>query len=56
MDRMIFDGNGLSDLFTPQALGWKERSIREVALMKDLKPWLNKMAQGRDISGLNVYE
>ncbi len=56
MDRMIFDGDGLSDLFTPQALGWKERSIREVALMKDLKPWLNKMAQGRDISGLNVYE
>lgn len=56
MDRMIFDGDGLSDLFTPQALGWKERSIKEVTLMKDLKPWLNKMAQGRDISGLNVYE
>ncbi len=56
MDRMIFDGDGLSDLFTPQALGWKERSIKEVALMKDLKPWLNKMAQGRDISGLSVYE
>jgi type I restriction enzyme R subunit len=56
MDRMIFDGDGLSDLFTPQALGWKERSIREVALMKDLKPLLNKMAQGRDISGLGVYE
>lgn len=56
MDRMIFDGDGLSDLFTPQALGWKERSIKEVALMKDLKPWLNKMAQGGDISGLGVYE
>ncbi len=56
MDRMIFDGDGLTDLFAPQALGWKERSIKEVALMKDLKPWLNKMAQGRDISGLGVYE
>lgn len=56
MDRMIFDGDALSELFTPKALGWKERSIKEVALMKDLKPWLNKMAQGRDISGLNVYE
>ena len=56
MGRMIFDGDGLSDLFTPQALGWKERSIKEVALMKALKPWLIKKAQGRDISGLGVYE
>lgn len=56
MDRMIFDGDGLSELFAPQALGWKERSIKEVALMKDLKPLLNKMAQGRDIAGLGVYE
>lgn len=56
ISRMIFDGDGLSELFAPQQLGWKQRSIKEVALMQDLKPLFNKMAQGRDIAGLGVYE
>jgi len=56
MDRMIFDGEQLSDLLAPQGLGWKERSKKELALMDDLMPLLKKLAQGRDISGLAAYE
>jgi len=56
MDRMIFDGEQLSDLLAPQDLGWKERTKKELALMDDLMPLLKKLAQGRDISGLAAYE
>jgi type I restriction enzyme R subunit len=56
MDRMIFDGEQLSDLLAPQELGWKERTKKELALMEDLMPLLHKLAQGRDISGLDAYE
>lgn len=37
-------------------LGWKERSKKETALMQDLLPLLRKLAQGREISGLQAYE
>ncbi|MDI1308448.1 MAG: type I restriction endonuclease subunit R [Methylotenera sp.] len=56
MSRMIFDGEQLSDLLAPLELGWKARSKAELALMEDLVPHLNKLAQGRDISGLAAYE
>ena len=56
MERMIFDGEKLTDLMEPLELGWKERSKAETALMKDLAPQLNKLAQGREISGLAAYE
>ena len=56
MDRMIFDGEQLTDLMEPLELGWKARRIAELALMEDLVPLLNKLAQGRDISGLAAYE
>ncbi len=56
MDRMIFDGEQLTDLLEPLELGWKERRINELALMEDLIPLLHKLAQGRDISGLSAYE
>lgn len=56
MDRMIFDGEQLSDLLSPQDLGWKERTQKELALMEDLMPLLNKLAGGREISGLDAYE
>lgn len=56
MDRMIFDGEQLSDLMAPLELGWKARTQAELALMDDLVPLLNKLAQGRDISGLAAYE
>ena len=56
MGRMIFDGEQLSDLLAPLALGWKERTTKELALMDDLMPLLKKLAQGREISGLEVYE
>jgi type I restriction enzyme R subunit len=54
--RMVFDGGQLSDLMAPLELGWKARTQAELALMDDLVPLLNKRAQGRDISGLSVYE
>ncbi|GAB4317966.1 MAG: type I restriction endonuclease subunit R [Bacteroidales bacterium] len=56
MNRMIFDGEKLTDLMEPLELGWKQRSKAETALMKDLIPQLKKLAQGREISGLAAYE
>ena len=56
LHRMIFDGEQLTDLMEPLDLGWRERRERELALMADLVPLLNKRADGRDISGLNAYE
>ena len=55
LQRMIFDGEELTDLMAPLGLGWRERRERELALMADLVPLLNKRAQGRNISGLNAY-
>jgi type I restriction enzyme R subunit len=56
MSRMIFDGEKLTDLLTPLDLSWKERRVKELALMEDLVPQLNKLAEGRHISGLSAYE
>ena len=56
LERMIFDGEQLSDLMAPLDLGWKARTQAELALMKDLHPLLTKRAGGRDISGLSAYE
>lgn len=56
MSRMIFDGEKLTDLLGPLELGWKERRVKELALMEDLVPQLKKIAQGREISGLAAYE
>jgi type I restriction enzyme R subunit len=55
MQRMIFDGEKLSDLLAPLGLGWKARTQKELALMEDLMPLLLKLAQGREISGLTAY-
>lgn len=56
LQRMIFDGEALSDLMAPLDLGWKARTQKELALMEDLIPLLHKLAQGREISGLKAYE
>lgn len=56
LDRMIFDGDKLSDLYAPYDLGWKERTHKETTLMEDCAPYLVKRAGGRDISGLSAYE
>ena len=56
MQRMIFNGEQLSDLLAPLELGWKARTQKELALMDDLIPLLHKRAQGREISGLSAYE
>ncbi len=56
MNRMIFDGEKLTDLLAPLNLSWKERRTRELALMEKLVPLLKKLSQGREISGLAAYE
>ncbi len=56
LQRMIFDGEQLTDLMAPLALNWKSRRVKELALMEDLIPLLNKRSQGREISGLSAYE
>ncbi len=56
MSRMIFDGEKLTVLLEPLELSWKERRVKELALMEDLVPQLKKIAQGREISGLIAYE
>jgi len=54
--RHVFDGEQLSDLMAPLQLGWKARMQKEQALVEELAPLLHKLAEGRDISGLSVYE
>ncbi|GAA4289530.1 type I restriction endonuclease subunit R [Aestuariibaculum suncheonense] len=56
MNRMLFDGEKLTDLLAPLELGWKDRRVKELELMEDLVPLLNKLAQEREIAGLNAYE
>lgn len=56
MERMIFDGEKLSDLMEPLGLGWKERTKKELELMEDLIPLMKKLAGGREIAGLAAYE
>ena len=56
ISRMIFDGEQLNELFAPFELNWKERAKKETELMTDLMSHLNKLAKGRDISGLKAYE
>jgi type I restriction enzyme R subunit len=56
MSRMIFDGEKLTDLLEPLELSWKERRVKELALMADLVPQLKKLAGDRAISGLAAYE
>ena len=56
LDRYIFDPDALTELFRPKGLGWKARARAELALMDDLIPLLRRKAEGREISGLEVYE
>jgi type I restriction enzyme, R subunit len=54
--RMIFDGEALTDLMEPLGLNWKARRVKELELMADLMPLLLKRSGGREISGLSAYE
>ena len=56
IDRMLFDGEKLSDLLEPLDLGWKERTKKELELMDYLVPLLKKLAGGHKIAGLDAYE
>lgn len=56
LQRMIFDGEALTDLMEPLGLNWKARRVKELDLMADLMPLLLKRAGGREISGLSAYE
>ncbi len=55
-NRLIFDGEKLTDLLAPLELSWKERHVKELALMTDLVPILKRIVEGREISGLSAYE
>ncbi len=56
LQRMIFDGEALTDLMQPLGLNWKARRVKELDLMAVLMPVLLKRAAGRAISGLSAYE
>jgi type I restriction enzyme R subunit len=56
LQRMIFNGEALTDLMEPLGLNWRARRIKELDLMADLMPVLLKRAGGREISGLSAYE
>ena len=56
LQRMVFDGEQLTELLEPLGLAWRARRVAELALMADLVPLLKKRAAGRDISGLSAYE
>ncbi|MBI2515410.1 MAG: type I restriction endonuclease subunit R [Opitutae bacterium] len=56
LQRMVFDGEQLTELLAPLGLNWKARRVAELALMEDLVPVLKQRAAGREISGLNAYE
>jgi type I restriction enzyme R subunit len=56
LNRRIFDGEQLTDLFAVLELPWKERARREHLLMAELKPLLLKWGTGREIAGLRAYE
>ena len=56
LKRLIFDGEHLTDLMSPLELNWRDRRVKELALMDDLVPLLKNRAPNRDISGLNAYE
>ena len=56
LQRMVFDGEQLTELMESLGLGWRERRVKELALMDKLVPVLKKRAGGRDISGLSAYE
>ena len=56
LNRLVFDGERLTDLMAPLELGWKARSQAERALMKELVPLLKQRADGQEISGLSGYD
>ncbi len=56
LSRMIFDGEQLTTLLAPLDLGWRARTQKELALMRDLVPLLKRRAAGREIAGLSAYE
>ncbi|CAN7560215.1 type I restriction endonuclease subunit R [Acidovorax sp. LjRoot118] len=56
LQRLILDGDALSDLLAPLDLAWKARAQAETALMSDLIPLMRKRVQGREISGLSAYD
>lgn len=56
VERKIFDGEKLNDLFEPLDLNWRTRTQKETELMNDLVPLLKRLVPGQEISGLKAYE
>ena len=54
--RRVFDEDALRELMAPLGLGWKARARAELALMEALAPLLHRLAEGREITGLSIYE
>lgn len=48
--------DSLGSMYLEDSRPWRERRVKELALMDDLAPLLKKRAAGRDISGLSAYE
>jgi len=56
INRLIFDSELLDELLKPLKLNWKGKKEIIKKLMTKLIPLLKKLAKGRDISGLEVYD
>ncbi|MDH2543995.1 type I restriction endonuclease subunit R [Acinetobacter baumannii] len=53
--RMILDNDLLHELLSPLGLGWKERSKTRKALIQDLTEPMQKLTNGREISGWDAH-
>ena len=56
LDRLILDGDDITELFGKLDLGWRERVTKEKEFMSRIVPLLKRMAKGKEISGLNAWE
>lgn len=56
LERKIFDEDKFTKVLEPLNLGWKARTQKKLAIMKDLAPQLKKQSGRQEISGLDVYE
>ena len=52
----FFDDDDLTALLEPLGLGWKERTLKELDIMKELIPILRERANGKPIHGLESYD
>lgn len=56
LQRLVFDSEAFGELLAPLNLNWKERNRKTKEIMGDLIFVLRRRAEGKKISGLDVYE